>query len=51
MTFTLIMLAAFPVLLIAATILLCRLPDETGDLQRIAAVRARQADREAGEQG
>lgn len=51
MNFILFMLAAFPVLLIAAAILLCRLPDETGDLQRIAGVRARQAAREAGEQG
>lgn len=50
MEFLFVLLAAFPVLLTAATILLCRLPDEAGDLQRIQDIRDRQAAREAGEQ-
>lgn len=50
MSLTLLMLGALPILLIAAVILLCRMPDETGDLQRISEIRARQAAREAGEQ-
>ena len=39
-------LIAFPVLLIAAAILLCRLPDEQADLAEIHAVRERQQKRE-----
>lgn len=51
MTFVFIMLGSLPVLLITVVILLCRLPDESGDLARIQQIRARQAAREAGEQG
>lgn len=43
MTFTIAMLALLPIGLIAATILLCRMPDEAGDLARIQQIKARQA--------
>lgn len=45
MTFALVMLALLPVGLIAAAILLCRMPDEAGDLARIQQIRARKAAR------
>lgn len=47
---TTFLLVGFVIALFAAVILVCRLPDEAGDLQRIQDIRDRQATREAGEQ-
>ena len=48
MTFILLMLAVIPVGLIAAAILLCRLPDEAGDIARLQEIRDRQRTRQGG---
>ncbi|MFE9247096.1 hypothetical protein [Nocardiopsis sp. NPDC006938] len=49
MTFTFLMLTVIPIGLIAAAILLCRLPDEAGDLARLQQIRDRQQARQGGE--
>lgn len=48
MTFTLLMLAVIPFGLMAAAILLCRLPDEAGDIARLQEIRDRQQTRQGG---
>lgn len=49
MTFTIVMLALLPISLIAAAILISRMPDEAGDIARLQRIKARQQARQAGE--